>query len=72
MATYRDNLITTRDQIAARLAEVTDSPKPNYSIDGQSVSWAEYFSTLTGQLEAINKLIQQAGSPFMTISRWKV
>ncbi len=33
-------------QTLAVLAEVTANPKPSYTIDGQSVSWAEYLAQL--------------------------
>lgn len=60
MATYQENLITTRDQIAANLVAMTASPKPTYSIDGQSVSWESLFATYTSQLAALNLQISQA------------
>jgi len=58
--TYVDDLKTTRDNIAARLAEITASPKPSYSIDGQTVQWAAYLRALTSQLEDVNKAISSA------------
>jgi hypothetical protein len=63
MATYLENLTTTRDQIAANLVEITADPKPNYSIDGQTVSWADLFRTYTEQLAALNKTLA-AADPF--------
>lgn len=44
MATYLENLQTARDTLAAALA--TNAGKPNYSIDGQSVTWGELMDRL--------------------------
>jgi len=57
MATYAENLITLRDNVVARLAEMSVNPKPNYSIDGESMSWGSLFDSLTQQLAKINELI---------------
>lgn len=57
MATYQENLITTRDNVAAALAAMTASPKPDYVIDGERYSWGRLFESYTEKLEALNKLI---------------
>lgn len=44
-------------------------PKPNYSLDGQSVSWNEWLSNRTDQIEKMNKLIQILEGPWMVVSR---
>lgn len=64
MATYLQNLTTIRANITARLVEVTDSPKPNYTVDGESYSWADYVDMLMRQLEALDKRIQAASGPW--------
>ena len=69
MATYAENLATIRDQITARIIEVTASANPDYSVDGQSVSKAGYLATLTSQLESINKALQMADGGFEIRSR---
>lgn len=71
MATYAENLVTTRNQIAATLAEITLNPKPSYSVANQSVSWNEYRSSLMADLEKLNALIQQSGSPFCIVSKMR-
>ena len=60
---YLDDLVTTRDQVAANLAEITANPKPNYSIDGQSVSWQSLFDSYISQLEQLNRHLA-AAEPF--------
>ena len=67
MATYAENLTTARDQIAANLVSMTASPKPTYSIDGESYSWGELFQLYTNQLSVLNAAID-AGDPAEVIS----
>jgi hypothetical protein len=47
MPTILENIQTARENIAATLADITANPKPTYSVDGLSVSWADYFKMLT-------------------------
>jgi len=54
---YETNLGTIRDQIAARLVEITANPKPSYNVNGQQVSWTEYQKMLFDQLGKVNELI---------------
>lgn len=69
MATYQQNLLTTRDNIGAILAEISADPKPSYSLDGESYSWSEYFAMLTTQLKGIEEAIQRSQAPFARHSR---
>jgi hypothetical protein len=58
-----EQLRTIRTNLLARLAEMTASPKPNYSLDGESYDWADLFERYMRQLESINS--QLAGQePF--------
>lgn len=50
---------------------MTESPRPDYGKDGQSVSWSSHFNNLMNQLENLEKRIQQAGAPFWRVSRAK-
>jgi len=63
MPSYVENLQTAREQIAANLATITAEPKPNYSIDGQSVSWQSLVESYTQQLARLDALIASA-EPF--------
>lgn len=47
----------------ANIAAVTASPKPDYSLDGKSVSWAGYLSMLLSQREKLVAAIIQAEGP---------
>lgn len=62
-------LESIRANILARIAEVTASPKPNYSIDGQQVSWQSYLDSLMKQLDAIDIRINSTQEPFEVVSR---
>lgn len=68
MATYQQNLETSRDNIAAALADATANPKPNYSVDGQSVSWGDYLESLQRALDGINSKIA-AGEPYEYVTQ---
>lgn len=46
MASDIEQLRAIKSQALARLAELTANPKPNYAIDGQSVSWGDYLDRL--------------------------
>ncbi|MDA7977502.1 MAG: hypothetical protein MPJ50_01875 [Pirellulales bacterium] len=40
-----------KSQTLALLAELTASPKPSYSLDGQQVSWSDYLRQLVDTVE---------------------
>ncbi len=42
----KQQILTIRNQSLALLEQVLASPKPNYSLDGQRVSWQEYAESL--------------------------
>ena len=56
MATDAENLATAKSNFLAKLAEISVSPKPSYVVDGQSVSWTEYYKFLTTAIADINAL----------------
>lgn len=51
-----------REAAATRLSELLASPKPSYSIDGQSVSWGDYHERLTKQIEWATKELSRLES----------
>ena len=55
--TYIDDLTTARDNLAARIKDLTAQPKPNYSIDGQTVSWGDYLRQLLA-LDGLAELVK--------------
>lgn len=66
---YLDSLTASQANIAATLASITASPKPSYSIDGQSISWTEYHAMLVAQLKELNLLIAIADGPFEYVTQ---
>lgn len=64
MATEAQNLQTSLEAVAAKLAEVTANPKPSYSIDGQSVSWGEYYGSLVKLRNELKLAVIDAEGPF--------
>lgn len=69
MATYIENLTTARDNFAAKLAEISASPKPSYSApNGQSVSWVEYYKFLQEQVDKLNSQISTQGGPWEEVA----
>lgn len=74
MATYLENLVTIRDGIASLIAtevayQLTNGPKPSYSIDGESVDWPGWFAAMSDRLDSLNEQIKRARAPFMVVSR---
>lgn len=61
MATYAQNLETTRDNIAALLAQITADPNPDYTVGNRTISKGAYMAQLVQQLAEINKQLQTAG-----------
>lgn len=62
------NLTTARDQIAAKLAEITANPKAAYSIDGQSVDHNAYRKSLIEELKQIQELLVIL-DPYIVVSQ---
>ena len=62
--TRKENIQTALDNIAARIAEMTVAPKPNYSIDGRSYSWGSLFDSLIAQQEKLEEALQRVDGPF--------
>lgn len=69
MATPLASLQAAYSALAANLATVLASPQPNYSVDGESVSWADYVAMLTDKMRALKIQIQLEGGPFQIRSR---
>ncbi|HEY1065911.1 MAG TPA: hypothetical protein VGE52_07370 [Pirellulales bacterium] len=61
-------LQNVKTQILARIEELTAQPKPNYSIDGQQVSWQSLLDSLWNKLEDVDRRIA-AAEPFEILSR---
>ena len=60
----QSTLLAARDNLDSLIATITASPNPNYSIDGKSVSKADYLVTLIAQRQEIEKCIMMADGPY--------
>lgn len=63
-----DTLRAARDQAAANLQLALTSPRPNYSIDGESVSWSDYTDKMQQMIEKLQKQINSL-SPYIVTTR---
>ena len=73
MATAAQHLSNIKNSLLASLAAETayqeaHGPKPSYSLDGESYSWAEWRTAVLAQVGELNLLIQQE-APFCIVSR---
>jgi hypothetical protein len=59
MPSDAEQIATIRSQTLANIATITASPKPSYTIDGQTVSWSEYLAQLQ---QVVAWCDQQAGA----------
>ena len=67
--TAQQNLDAAYDNICRNLKRMTEEPKPTYSVDGVSYSWAELFSAYVDKLAEIQKQRQLADGPWRITSR---
>lgn len=68
MASEEQMLKTIRSQTLAMIQQLTESPKPSYSVDGQTVSWADYLEQLRSTATWCDEQLQTA-EPFEFVSR---
>lgn len=65
----QSNVADAITQLTSVIKDITSNPKPNYSINGQSVSWADYLTTVTTQLNQMLEIQQKINSPYIIQSR---
>lgn len=65
------NIAQAIANISETIKEITANPKPNYTVDGQTVNWADYLDTLTTKLASLLKTQQLLGGPFQRMTRVK-
>ena len=63
MATAAENIATAISNLTIKIAEVSASMAPDYSIDGQTVSRSKYLADLNQQLENLLKLQNRVSGP---------
>jgi hypothetical protein len=60
----KTQLMKTRDNLVDQKYLLSKSPKPNYDIDGQKVSWIEYAKMLDDQIKSLNDQITELEEPW--------
>lgn len=68
MATDAEQIATIRTQTLARIVEITASPKPSYTIDGQQVLWSDYLRQLQSTVAWCDEQVA-AAEPFEVTSQ---
>ena len=64
-----DDLNSALDNMAARLKEITASPKPTYDIDGQKFSWTEYQRFLIEAMSSLREQVAAEDGPYVEESQ---
>jgi len=66
-----DDLGVAINQVCAIIKDITANPKPDYSVNGQSISWSSYLSMLTEQVSKLQQAQQSLAGPYQRISRMR-
>ena len=69
MANQADMIEVAMTNLAAKIAEISSNPKPNYEVDGQRVDHADYMLSLTRSMDELITLRQKLQGPFQRITR---
>lgn len=65
MATDVENLATALTRVRQQLADLVAEPvRPDYGIEGQSVSWSQRYKTLIDMEKSLVEALVRAGGPF--------
>ena len=56
---YTEQIQLIRSQTLVLLQDVTQNPKPSYTLDGQSVSWESYLKQLQSTLDWCNAQLDE-------------
>ncbi len=62
-----DDWLAIRANLIAALRTESANPKPSYSINGQSVDWNGYRTSLIAEIEKINQLISASEGPYEVV-----
>jgi hypothetical protein len=62
LVVIEDTLLTIQSNILTQLEDMTENPKLDYSVGGQSFSWESHFNNLMSALKTVNEQLAE-GSP---------
>ncbi len=57
------DLVTSLQNIDTQIVNITANPKPNYTINGQSISWGDFLKQLMDMRQQIAKAVVIAQGP---------
>ena len=57
MTEWNEELMAARDALAKRIREMSEHPKPNYEVDGESYAWGDLFRTLMDEIAKLDRLL---------------
>lgn len=63
------NIQTSIQQVSALIVLITANPQPSYSVQGVSISWAEYLAQLTEQLNKFMELQVLLSGPYQLVTQ---
>lgn len=69
MATALDNVNAAILNVSAIIARITANPQPSCSVQGVSISWSEYLSMLTDQLEKLEQASIYLSEPYELVQQ---
>lgn len=64
MPTNSQQIETIKTQTLALMVDLTLNPKPNYDIDGQNISWADYLERLQNLVAWCDDQLATVDGPF--------
>jgi hypothetical protein len=66
---YSDRISAARNNFARILVEISTSPKPSYTVNGQTFSWTEYQRFLMDSIKALDTLIDSSTDSVDVVSQ---
>ena len=76
MATDLQNMVAIRSNYLASLAaeaalQAAGNPRPDYSLDGESVSWDRWREAMQARIDKYTTMIALEQSPYVVVSRMR-
>ena len=63
------NINTAIQQVSSLIAQITVNPQPTYSVQGVSISWADYLSQLVAQQEKLQEVFIFLSGPYELVTQ---
>ena len=72
LQTIQNNLIASLGDVITLYNSVVADPKPNYTIDGRSISWSDYRKSLMDDIAELNKQIADLTKQISALSPYVI